>query len=720
LRASKPVSLASTNAKGFLKEIEKHALSMLDRPGATLAVVVNRVNSARDIHSRLCQAVPGGLHTVYLLTGRMRPWDRDALQQGLLPRIRAGRERSPDDQTIVVVATQSIEAGADFDFDGLVTECASLDALRQRFGRLDRLGLLSGAARGVIVTRSDTLKDDPVYGDAIGKTLAWLQQRAAERSLDFGVEALDAPQDEGLLAPAEHAPILLPSHLDAWVQTAPIPDPDPDIALWLHGPQRAAADIQVVWRADLTEELLNQAVESGDGGTEAEDVVVGVVEALPPVSAEAMSVPFVAARRWLEGGLEPESYDVEGAKSVDDERQDQRPRGPSRPVIIWQGEQSRVVRGDQIKPGQTIVVPSTYGGVEHGNWAPSSRTPVKDVAEAAAWRQGRRPIFRLHESVLRMQFGPKTGVPIPGSSDSEEFDDRDLVLGWLEKLDTSPAEQAVRDLIETLRSESHSLRIERLPVAPGDSEKEYLLIAGRRRVLKSTVDPTAADDHLTTDDSRSFTGATVTLPDHLDGVREMVSRFAERTGVPGEIAADLSLAAEWHDAGKADPRFQRWLHGGSEFKALVQAAPLAKGTARLTGRRAMRLARERAGYPAGCRHELMSVVLMDSAGESLAARAADWVLVRHVVASHHGHCRPLAPWIPDLTPVGVAFNTNGVVSRASSQHDLARLDSGIAEGFWQMVRRYGWWGLAWIEATLRLADHCQSEREQMVGGRRNA
>ena len=231
LQASKPVSLVSTTAKGFPKEIAKHVLSMLDRRGATIAVVVNRVKSARDLHQFLCEAVPEGT-SVRLLTGRMRPFDRDALERSLLERVRAGRCRSADDQPTVIVATQSIEAGADFDFDALVTECASLDALRQRFGRLDRLGELAGSARGVIVARTDSLKDDPVYGDAIGKTWDWLCGSAGGQVVDFGIDALVVPQDaeeRGLLVRKQHAPVLLPSHLDAWVQTAPIPEPDPDV-----------------------------------------------------------------------------------------------------------------------------------------------------------------------------------------------------------------------------------------------------------------------------------------------------------------------------------------------------------------------------------------------------------------------------------------------------------------------------------------------------------
>ena len=723
LTSAKPVSLVSTKASGFLKEIEKHVLPMVDHPGATIAVVVNRVKSARELHGRLCETVRGGSSVVHLLTGRMRPFDRDALEGTLLARIRAGRKRGADDRPIVIVATQSIEAGADFDFDGLVTECASLDALRQRFGRLDRLGDLAGSAQGVIVARIDSLKDDPVYGDAIGKTWEWLQARAGGLAVDFGIEALVAPQDadeQGLLAPKAHAPILLPSHLDAWVQTAPIPEPDPDVSLWLHGPQRGVADVQIVWRADLSDDLLQQATAADEkGATAAVEVALSMVESLPPVGAEAMSVPFLAAKRWLEGRSEPESFDVEGSLDVDEDSLDRDLESVPRAAVLWLGEQSRVIRAKDLRPGQTIVLPSSYGGIAHGNWAPASRVLVEDVAELAALRHGRPPTLRLHEAVVRGLFGAVANVPIPGLLDSEALSDREVAVGWIEAQGAATTDGRLLALLDHLRGDAKSLRIERLPLTPSAGVDEYFLVVGKRRRARAEQDEVIGDGVTTEGAISSFTGVEVTLAEHLAGVAEMVSGFAERAGLPKELVADMRLAGEWHDAGKADPRFQRWLHGGSEFKALVQTAPLAKGTARISGKLALRLAREHAGYPAGGRHELMSLVLMESAGGLLAARAGDWTLVEHLIASHHGYGRPLAPWAPDPNPVDVFFSRDGTACRALSAHELARLDSGIAECFWQMVRRYGWWGLAWLETLFRLADHRQSEREQMSVRNRN-
>jgi CRISPR/Cas system-associated endonuclease/helicase Cas3 len=80
----------------------------------------------------------------------------------------------------VVVATRTIEAGVDIDFDGLVTEAAALDALRQRFGCLNRAGR-SVAAQATIQAHKDDLAakaDDPVFGHGkTGRQLAHASDR---------------------------------------------------------------------------------------------------------------------------------------------------------------------------------------------------------------------------------------------------------------------------------------------------------------------------------------------------------------------------------------------------------------------------------------------------------------------------------------------------------------------------------------------------------------
>jgi CRISPR-associated endonuclease/helicase Cas3 len=147
-------------------------------------------------------------------------------------------------------------------------------------------------------------------------------------------------------------------------------------------------------------------------------------------------------------------------------------------------------------------------------------------------------------------------------------------------------------------------------------------------------------------------------------------------------------------------------------------------------REAHRVAQRRSGYPPGARHEVQSLAMLQGRLEALserlkkvdATKEPDLDLVLHLVASHHGYCRPFAPAVVDANPVDVALaghasTTFGTIdfAPATSKNELHRLDSPLADRFWALIERYGWHELCWLEAILRLADHRASEEEQMKG-----
>ena len=66
---------------------------------------------------------------LFLVTGRMRPLDRQRTLDAVESRIEGC-------EPTLVVATQCVEAGVDWDFDAMISECASWDALVQRMGRV--------------------------------------------------------------------------------------------------------------------------------------------------------------------------------------------------------------------------------------------------------------------------------------------------------------------------------------------------------------------------------------------------------------------------------------------------------------------------------------------------------------------------------------------------------------------------------------------------------
>ena len=300
--APKPAKLMkpipTTDPAGAFARTARDLAERLHRGGIAapaVGVVVNRVDLARAIFERLRDSVEGG--TVELLIGRARDVDRRGVE-GKLDPFRTGAAARATAAPLLLVATQCLEVGVDLDLDGLVTQAAPLDALRQRFGRVNRGERPIRAAGAILVTTESLAKkaDDPVYGDRIRKTWDALTGIARNDRVDFGVDALDrrlrrAKIDVAeLAAPRDRAPVLMPAYLDLWARTSPPPGADPEVGLFLHGVQRAPAEVSLVWRSDIARSDLTAAGVAK---------LTAILELVRPRSTEMVTVPIWAAAAWL-------------------------------------------------------------------------------------------------------------------------------------------------------------------------------------------------------------------------------------------------------------------------------------------------------------------------------------------------------------------------------------------------------------------------------------
>jgi CRISPR-associated endonuclease/helicase Cas3 len=635
---------------------------------------------------------------VVLLTGRMRQFERDRLVDHWKPYLRATKPDEPA-KPIVLVSTQCLEVGADFSFGALISEAAALDALRQRFGRLARMGADEPAPAAIIVRESDVdpERPDPVYGGAISSTWKWLCDHAAPQGegkpvIDFGVEALGAKLSEvkdlsAYLAPTADAPILLPAHLDLLCETAPAPRPEPDVSLYLHG-KHGPPEVRVAWRCDLSPGNIRAWIET--------------VALCPPASGEMLSVPLWRLRTWLaQAGAADDSADIEG---VSVEAEDTSPS--LRPCLLWRGrDRSKVANsaGD-IAPGEVVIVPAAYGIEGLGQSAASQAVGGEnlDLWEPVRTNSGRPAAVRLHRAALApwLHCPPLEELLATAEAPTRDREEVlvaiDAVLGYAPEGEDAPPPPPSwwLDHLRTVRGG----RME-------DHPSGGIVLFARETVdtrRHGEPDLFADDDDLTSASDRE-----VSLGDHSVSVERAAEKLATRC-LPEGLLAQVRLAAYWHDVGKFDERFQVMLRQGDEVAAASADAPLAKSASIPASPARRRAIRKASGLPEDFRHEMLSAQLAELYAP-LPTNGEDADLILHLIASHHGHARPFAPVSADTTLPGVSGHLgNGQVDLGATQRaSLAashRIDSGISDRFWRMTRRYGWWGLAYLEAIVRLAD----------------
>ncbi|HHL39239.1 MAG TPA: CRISPR-associated helicase Cas3' [Deltaproteobacteria bacterium] len=111
--------------------------------GHSVLVGVNTVKTAQRLWEELAGVM--GDESVLLIHGRYTSRDRLAREGFIAERLDA---RKGSGSPVVVVATQVVEVSLDLDFDTIVTEPAPLEALLQRFGRVNRKG-----KKGVVPVR---------------------------------------------------------------------------------------------------------------------------------------------------------------------------------------------------------------------------------------------------------------------------------------------------------------------------------------------------------------------------------------------------------------------------------------------------------------------------------------------------------------------------------------------------------------------------------------
>ena len=664
INASKPAKLViAEKAKGkkyvaeLVKVLAKHAQE-LAQEGACVGIIVNRVKTARELKAKL------GDEAV-LLTGRMRPLDRDKIfDEKLRPLLSNAEGPLPK----YVIGTQCLECGADFDFHALVTECASLDALRQRFGRLNRVGRRP-IAKAVIVIRGDQTEDtsdDPVYGESLANTWKWLKSQASDDVFDFGVSAVRAATEAvdlaPLNAPTEDAPVLFPAHLDCWVQTNPRPTTGPDPALFLHGLNKPEQpDVQVVFRDDL--------------GTD-QNLWADIVSLCPPSSSEAAPVPIGVFKKWLAGEpIDDQSGDVEG-EITDLEDDDSSPA--DRFALCWQGPENSTPISDpkEVRANRVYVIPCSAPDVsalcEFIGEAPS------DYAQEAFQQSRDKPILRL----------PNLSIPEDAAPDEEAV----LVTEAIQELEgklTSDAPEWLRLAIGGLKT-PRTREVDRHQLGG-------FIITGKRRLRK--FDPTYLED---SEPAESFRGRAVSLGEHSYGVAVRARRFAESCGLDAELFHQAGL---WHDLGKLDPRFQAMLKQSSPRTAV--GIPLAKSAKSPRTREEREEAREVHRYPRRGRHELLSAALI--------ATKSDDDLLLHLIATHHGSGLPFADCVEENTDAKQPFKAElfgEVFELPTCAQEIAEWNAELPERFWRIVRKFGWWGATYREAIFRLADHAQSRTEQ--------
>ena len=668
-----------------------------------LGVYCNSPITARMVYNRIRRNNVDAI----LLIGCSRHYVRDKLLHK--ERLRPGRDRAKD-TPLVVVMTQCGEAGPNFDFDGLVIEAASLDAITQRLGRCDRFGALgitlSILVRADVKYKKPNKKGDYVYGTSIdptwkflcdkdgkGKRLCKLVCRQKGKSaIDEDLKSLKAcdcsskalkenrsgltrENIEAMLPPKAHAPMLTPSILGVLTQTSPAPKFPIDIEKFIHGipPREALPTVSVVFRElpEITKENCKALRDK--------------LSAIPPGATESLEISLPNARRLLRRKELEDEPDIVGAGGGYDGE-----HGGSAYALRWMSEEDDaegddeddgLVTAESLRPGDVLIVPCSYGHCDEWGFCYDGNAKVQDIGDLALTDRRNRAVLRLHMETLR-------GLRGANAEWLDSLPDKVKAMKVQEDLGEATARQVLKTIAaDCPEGEQWSVWNAVCKIAKSLSAGEF------------EIKPYGTDGMVLIQKRAERRGGKKTgLGEHVGRAEELALAWASALGLPEEIVLAEKLAARYHDVGKKDIRFQARLHGSmaAALISVLSGKYLAK-----SGDSSEQIKEKEAagtiGWEKHTRHEGISAAWAKEAGLPR--------LAVYLAGSHHGYGRPLFVPLMGETKKTVSENFEGKDISVSSHYGLWDPSSWWPRLFKEQVDRFGPWGLAFLESLMILADH---------------
>lgn len=645
LGAAKPLRILELPPKtDVAKPLAEVAASMLASRGAPASCVVftNTPAMARSVASAVAKVFRPDELDLVVLTGRQREREAGAARDRILDPARGAPATRPDllrERHLVVVATQTLEVGADVDFEFGVTEACGVRALTQRLGRVNRLGRFAHAAASYVHAEPAPRRSDdpawPVYGTEPAEVLERLRTAASGDVVDMSPASV-----AGVLGPPAddpgRTPAVMPALLWEWVKTTCPPMGEAPVEPYFSGLAEPVRRVSVCWRAHIPaagEPIWPQVRDS-----------------------EIVDLPIDELRAALDADTAVNRL------------------GPDRATV-------EAARPDELRPGDTVVFPADRGLLDHHGWNPEAGGVVADMSLVDHG-------LPLDPEALARVVHP---VPRRELADLLANEDPDAARGLLD---------AVVDALAA--ADPGALAADEWDGLIANLDIQRGVIAPRGEVPRLVTKRAEVDARVDAFDELSAAARTaVELDAHGAGVEARARAVGLQVGIGHALAHTVARSARFHDVGKADPRFQRWLDPRAASTTL-----LAKSTTPTNQWEAARIA---AGWPTGGRHEELSARLVSAwlDRQSVDIRAAlDEDLLVHLVVSHHGHARPFLLPVDGDAAQPLTSSLDGVAVTVDA--DLSRPDWQQPDRFARLNRRYGHWGLALLEAIVRQADHAVS------------